>query len=412
MKKLIAVTLCAACLCSCSLFPGTQDAASSTQSGEDGFGFALLGEKQAETQASETFKRCVWVSYLDLQQILSDDAAQLQTNIAAMCDNLQKINATDVFLQVRAFGDSLYPSALFPNAGRTVYSVYNADIDYLSAFCAQLHERNIAVHAWVNPYRLSAAGDEEYARFVDAIKEKDRLAVIEYEDTRTLNPANKTAQELILSGVRELLDNYDVDGIHFDDYFYPTTDAAYDENTYAAFLADGGTMSLEDFRRTAVSELLAAVWAAVREKNEALLFGVSPDANIDRDYSSHYANVALWCGSEGYVDYVSPQIYFGFENESMPFAATLSQWESICTACDLIPGLSFYKAGTEDLFAGTGSVEWQQNFDIIAGQYAQCRASDKCKGISLYRYNSLFLPAQETASYAGLELYNLQKEIA
>ncbi len=394
--------LCAVLLLGGCAAPPAETAEPEPGGAQDPLSFELLGERTAE---NDDFKRYVWVSYLDLRDILCADGAVFASRVDTMCDN------TGVFLQVRAFGDAIYPSSLFPHAGTTVYEDFSADVDYLSVFCEKLHARGMEVHAWVNPYRLSASEDEEYVRFVGALREKDVLCVVEHDGALSLNPGNETARALVVDGVRELLDAHDVDGVHFDDYFYPTTEESYDENTYAAFLEGGGMMSLDDFRRAAVSTLIADVYAAVKEKDATLVFGVSPDANIKRDYAVHYANVALWCQSEGYVDYICPQIYFGFENESLPFSQTLRQWAELCGTCELLCGLSFYKAGKEDIYAGTGSAEWQQNFDVIARQYADCRSLDACKGAALYRYASVYSPPEETASYAGLELYNLQKEI-
>ncbi|MEA5051373.1 MAG: family 10 glycosylhydrolase [Oscillospiraceae bacterium] len=409
MRKLLSALCCLVLLAGCAAGAANTGGAEQMQSAEDAFSFSVLGERQAD--ARDGFKRFVWVSYLDLKDILCADADGFRANVAEMCDRLASIGATGVFLQVRAYGDAIYPSALFPDAGQTVYADYSADIDYLAVFCEQLHGRGIEVHAWINPYRLYAAQEGPYADFIEALRARDPLAVVDDGDSRSLNPGSETARALILDGVREVLDGYDVDGIHFDDYFYPTAEEAFDAHTYAAFLAGGGTMSLEDFRRASVSRLIEDVFAAVHEKGKGQTFGVSPDANIDRDYARHFANVELWCGSGGYVDYICPQIYFGFENESMPFSATLARWAGVCTNCGLIAGLSFYKAGAEDPFAGTGSAEWQRNFDIIARQYAECRAESACKGVALYRYASLFSPPKQTATYAGLELYNLRKEI-
>ena len=429
---LFVVVLIAVAAVSVWLIVGSNDKTGQPQpKGEDSFSETVLGEREAEQTTPESteasgkgenenkpevntqsgFRRFVWISYLDLTGVINEDKAVFLKNVETMADNLETLKTTDVFLQVRAFGDAIYPSKLFVSAGETTYSSYSADIDYLKLIIERFHERGVRVHAWLNPYRLKVTDNDAVARFCEGLSAQDSLAVIEYENTLTLNPANDTAKKLILDGVKEILDGYEVDSVHFDDYFYPTSDTEYDAFTYAAFLEEGGMMALSDFRRDAVSRLVSDVYEAVKAKDKALKFGISPDASITRNFPSHYANVQLWCGTAGYVDYICPQIYFGFENEFLPFSATLNEWAGICGECDLIAGLSFYKAGSEDIYAGSGAEEWTKSFDIIARQYSESAGNNICKGIALYRYDSIFKPAEETASYASVELYNLLKVI-
>lgn len=409
MKRLMAAILIICfCLSSCGYMKSGEEDVAFFEGKDDRLSFEVLGEREV----NETpFRRFVWISYLDLRSIISADREKTNENAEKMCQNILKIKTTDVFLQVRAFGDAIYNSDYFISAYNTVYSDYSSEIDYFEILLELLHSYGIKVHAWVNPYRLSDSQSEENSQFIKSLTEKDVLSVIEYNDGISLNPANDTAKELIISGIDEILNGYDVDGIHFDDYFYPTTDAEYDENTYERFIENGGMMSLDDFRRDNFSRLVAAVYERVKQKDASIEFGISPDASLSRDFSMHYANVELWCNAEGYIDYICPQIYFGFENESMPFSSTLGEWARVCGSCDLFVGLSFYKAGSEDIFAGSGSDEWTKSFDIISRQYIESGENGVCKGVALYRYNSLFNPSEETASYAAVEMYNLQKVI-
>lgn len=137
--------------------------------------------------------------------------------------------------------------------------------------------------------------------------------------------------------------------------------------------------------------IIAAEWCSrlyetVKNVNEDLLFGISPQGNIDANYSTQYADVKLWCSQEGYCDYIIPQIYFGFENENCPFTATLKKWEEITTEDDvsLMIGLAAYKQGEEDKWAGeSGEKEWIENPDIIERQITEVKAS-KAVGYALY----------------------------
>lgn len=429
MKRLIFLLAFAVVIAAAWFFLNEKEEKNTMPSGEDSLSSSVLGEKVAEQTVnitpkepatevlaqnevkSEEFRRFIWISYLDLADIITSDKTEFIKNIDQMAQNLEKLKVTDVFLQVRQFGDAIYPSNYFVSAGNTVYSSYNNDIDYLQLILERLHKDGVRVHAWINPYRLKANGNEVITDFTAALTDKDVLSVVEYEDTLTLNPASEEVKKLVISGVEELLSGYDIDGIHFDDYFYPTTAEGYDENTYARFLENGGMMSLSDFRRDNVSRLVSDVYEKVKAKDESIEFGISPDASIERDFNSHYANVELWCNTKGYIDYICPQIYFGFENEYLPFSSTLNEWSSLCGSCDLIVGLSFYKTGGEDIYAGSGSGEWTKSFDIISRQYSECTEISNCKGAALYRYNSIFEPSEETASFASVEMYNLIKVI-
>lgn len=132
------------------------------------------------------------------------------------------------------------------------------------------------------------------------------------------NPGSEEARQLIVDGVKEIVANYNVDGIHFDDYFYPTTDASFDSGTYAAYQNSGGTLSLADWRRENVNILVRQTYAAIKSINPSVKFGISPQGNMSNNYNVQYSDVAKWISTSGYVDYICPQVYFGFQNQHQP----------------------------------------------------------------------------------------------
>lgn len=374
--------------------------------GDDPFSAVVFKSSAADIYGPRRF---VWISYLDIAPLICTEEKTFRLNAEEMADNMASLQITDAFVQVRAFGDAVYPSDVFPSAACTTYPVLSEEFDAFSILLESMHAKGIRVHAWINPYRLHATQTQEYVTFTDALLAQDEVAVIRWGDGVYLNPASSIAKQTVIDGVREILENYPVDGIHFDDYFYPTTEAAFDDTSYANYVAEGGDMSLADFRRFHVSDLVSSIYTAVKQKDITLEFGVSPEASLSRNLDKHYANVQLWGASEGYVDYFCPQIYFGYENESMPFSETVSAWSEVCKSCDLIVGLGFYKVGTEDSYAGSGSQEWRQSFDIIARQHEEALQQANCSGVAFYRYASLFSPPEDTAAYVSLELYNLKK---
>ena len=197
-----------------------------------------------------------------------------------------------------------------------------------------------------------------------------------------LDPAYPETVELIESSVREILGNYDVDGVHIDDYFYPTTDPEFDREAFEV----SGSTDLAQWRMDNVNRFVKAMYDAVKNADERLVFGISPQGNIDADYNSQYADVRRWGSEEGYCDYIIPQIYFGFENENSPFLPTLKQWEELVddSIVSLIIGLAAYKLGREDKWAGdAGELEWINDPDIIRKQIAEVKNS-AADGYALY----------------------------
>ena len=203
------------------------------------------------------------------------------------------------------------------------------------------------------------------------------------------NPASKAVQKRIVAGVREIVKNYPVDGIHFDDYFYPDTDKKIDTKQYAVYCADGGNLSLGDLRRSRVNDLIRAVYKAVKEENQSCTFGISPAAGIANDRDSLYADVKTWATQKGYCDYLCPQVYFGFLNDTLPFMKTVKDWRDLVTACDLYIGLPLYKCGKADAYAGRGKAEFQENKNMIFRQIQFIRQIPAVKGFYVFSYGYL-----------------------
>lgn len=388
----------------CGLLSEKQEEAGT---GQDSFSDTLFSYRR---ESNKNFTRAVWVSYLDIVPLMAENQAQFENNIETMFKDLATISTTDVYFQVRAFGDSFYPSSVYPSANETIYNM-SSEFDYFKIVVDKAHAHNMELHAWINPYRLHASTSEIYQVFIDGLTNQDYESVQRTADGRTLNPASAVAQQLVLDGVQELVDNYAIDGIHLDDYFYPTTEPFIDEIEYQAYAEGGGTDSLEVWRRGNVTKLVKGIYDIAKAKRETIQVGIAPDASIDRDMQNHYVDVKLFCQTTGYIDYICPQIYFGYQNETMPFLQTVSDWAALATNCQLIVGLSFYKVGTTDANAGAGSNEWLENDDIISRQYLDSLAVTNCAGVAFYRYSSIFNPDAAMFAQAQRERENLQQII-
>lgn len=292
----------------------------------------------------------------------------------------QSVNT--VYVHIRPCGDSYYSSSSFPCG-----AYLDGDYDVLSIMLEEGHALGLSVHGWINPLRCQTV--EEMKSLPDdyIVKQWSENCkgtfVSEVNGRYYLNPAYDEVIQLICSDVDEIVRNYDVDGIHIDDYFYPTTDEAFDREAFEA----SGHRDLSQWRLENCSRLVHGIFESVKRIDSNVLFGISPQGNINANYSSQYADVKQWGGSVGYCDYIVPQIYFGFENETCPFAETLNAWENLVTAesVSLVIGLAAYKLGAEDKWAGAaGEREWIENPDIIQQQISLVEESDVACGYALY----------------------------
>lgn len=139
--------------------------------------------------------------------------------------------------------------------------------------------------------------------------------------------------------------------------------------------------------------MVKQVYSAIKEINSEVLFGISPQSNIKTNYNKLYADVEKWVSEEGYVDYICPQVYFGFHNQVQPFTKTVKQWCEITKSCKLYIGLPLYKAGSEDEFASSSKDyaknEFIDNSDIISRQISYIYQLDEISGFNIYSYSYL-----------------------
>jgi len=378
------------------------------KSSQDSFGnSAFVLNKEC---GQSDFRRAVWISYLDLTEIINcNSEKELAERLDEVAEELVSINTTDVFVQVIAFGDALHYSDFLPSANGITYNIELIDnIDVFREIVETFQDIGIRVSAWINPYRL--ANDElQIEKFCSKALSNGVSAVIPYNGHFYLDPSDDNTINLITDCVRELIEKYAVDGIHFDDYYYPTTSEDFDGIQYDLYIANGGGMSLEDWRRDNVKKLIKSVYDTVKSISDECEFSVSPDSSIDRDRNIHYLDVEAICTQKGYIDYVCPQIYYGYDNETMDYIKVLNLWSKICTKVDFMVGLAFYKVGVEDKYAGSGLDEWIRENDIIGNQYIDAQNIENCIGIALFRYNSLFKPSDDVSAAVSSQLANYRK---
>ena len=340
----------------------------------------------APTQAEAVPYRAVWVSYLEWQQVDFATADTFIKDTGAMLDNIRALGATVVLAQVRPFGDALYPSAYFPFSHIcTGEQGCDPGYDPLALLVEAAHARGLELEAWVNPYRIQAGLVPALCAASPARLHPDW---VKYTDTGAyLDPASAAVRQYIADGVGELCAGYAIDGIHFDDYFYPTTDPAFDAADYAA---DGSTLTQDDWRRENVNALMELCHDTARRYG--VRFGAAPVGDPEQNYALQYSDAARWL-RQGTVDYLMPQLYWGQEyvkngDASHSFAKLVAAWAALPRAAGvrLYAGLGAYRIGAGD-GSDTGS-EWFSGH-ALADQLNLLERLG-VQGAGLYRYASLF----------------------
>lgn len=339
------------------------------------FLFSSCSFKQDKSGDNQKFV-AVWITYKEIQDLCnsSESEDELKTNIDNILTEFKKYSVNNVFLHVRAFDDAFYSSSIFNTSDDCKDNNGNLKFDILKYFIEVAEEHNISIHAWLNPYRIrndnqiEKVSKNSYAGELLAENSNDERIIIA-NNSIYYNPAYPEVQNYVLSGIREILENYNISGIHIDDYFYPTTNEEIDINIYNNYIKNGGTLNLEDFRRNAVNSLVSSIYSLVKSYDENILFSVSPSADIEKNYTNSYADVKLWAQNEGYVDILIPQLYYGFYHATMPFDELLNDWISLQNShTKIVIGLAVYKMGIEDVYAQEGRNEWIENDNVIAEQ--------------------------------------------
>ncbi len=365
---------------------------------------APLYEVSFLTDNSNSFLKAIWLTQFDLHPIFRDGKKQREQQdfcvlAEQIFENISQMGFDTVFLQARPNGDSFFETELYPTS-KYVSGILGGELEYdpLEILVTLAKKHNLSVHGWINPLRLSSVDDAESLEsgyFVyDAFKSGDRM-VKQCGEMLFLDPSYKKAIEHICMGADELLKKYDFDGLHIDDYFYPV-DTVFDDE--AEFL-ESGLQNKGDWRRSNIDTLVSSLWQ-VAHKN-GVCFGVSPAGNLYSLSEGWFADAKKWTSTTGYVDYIIPQLYFGFLNAYCPFEQILSDWESIMKqeGISLFVGISAAKSamgsrGEEDAFAGTvqGKSEWTEHRDILSRQLKTAMESKIVSGVCVFCYSSLFDP--------------------
>lgn len=351
------------------------------------------------TPPKTQFTSAIWYAYYELD-FKNDTEATFKQKINKMFDSAVDLGCDAVICQVRPFADALYYSEYFPmSVYMTGTQGKDPGYDALEYMVKAAHDRNLQIHAWLNPYRISSSttnvnslADSHPAKkwLNDGNTANDRY-VLTYKNGLYFNPSEVEVQKLIINGVREIVQNYDVDGIHFDDYFYPFVNTVDEDFDKAEHQKSGTNLSLDDWRRANVNALISGVYRTINEIDSSVQFGISPSYHIsnngsDQNYNVKFADIAKWMNTSGYTDYIAPQIYFGYDHPTADYTKILNRWLSIPRKNNikLYIGLAAYKIGTVD----AKTTEWQTDDDILARQTLEAKQKG-CDGVFIFSYSSI-----------------------
>lgn len=331
--------------------------------------------------------RGVWVTYMDLDMNDTDRSYKsFKKKFNAIADSAKEKKFNTLIVQVRPFSDAVYNSSFYPYS-HIISGIQgkNPGYDPLKYMCKYTHKLGMKLHAWINPYRVRSS--EKLKLSKDNPYYKNRELGVKVGKGIYYNPALPKVRKLIENGIKEIVKNYDIDGIQFDDYFYPTTSESFDSEQYMKYRENVGVdmaVSLKDWRIANVNILVAECYTLIHNLKKDVVFGISPQGNIQNDYEI-CADVICWCSKSGYVDYICPQLYYSLENPALTFKQALKNWTSLDYSDDvsLYIGIAGYKTGT-DSDSGT----WNYSDKILQDELKLVRKK-KLKGFMFYSYANL-----------------------
>ncbi|MBR6509408.1 MAG: family 10 glycosylhydrolase [Clostridia bacterium] len=335
----------------------------------------------------------VWLSFSEINSILKSD--DIEEQIEQVASNCKDLDIKDIYIHTVSYCDAIYKSKIYPQTANSKV----VEFDVLEKFIDIFHKNEIRVHAWINLYRVSTTHSEPDKLDEKSIvrkwlsdEDKGNDSNVSLYNGIYLNPSSEQVRQFITSAITEICESYEVDGIHFDDYFYPTTDIEFDKTSYEEYISGAESpLSLADWRRANVNILISDCYDTIKEIDENIEFSISPTADIKKNYNELYADVEYWIES-GYVDSIIPQLYFGFSypDKAYRFENLLEEWTDLSkknSQVDLLIGLATYKIGTT---AVPDNEEWQKYEDIIARQAEICYNNSFVKGFVLFSYSSAF----------------------
>ena len=327
--------------------------------------------------------RAVWIATvvnIDWPKTGKDDVTKQKADYLEILDTYKKLNYNAVIVQIRSVGDAFYSTQLAPwsrfltgKEGQAPQPYYDA----LAWMIAETHARGFEFHAWLNPYRATM----DYNTSIlspehDYFKHPEWM--IKYGGKYYYNPALPDVQKHLLNIVNEVVQNYDIDAIHFDDYFYPYKVAGEKFNDTAAFEKYGNGMSIEDWRRANVNTFVKDVSVSIKNIKPWVQFGISPfgvwrNKSVDpkgsdteagqTNYDDLFADPIAWMQNK-WIDYIVPQLYWSMNHPKASYSKLLRWWSENSTNTAIYIGNGSYKINADSDKRWTNPSEIPNQIDL------------------------------------------------
>lgn len=332
--------------------------------------------------------RAIWMATawgLDWPQGVYSIEAQKSQYITYL-DRFKNLNINAVFMQVKPMGDAFYNSSYEPwSSSITGTRGKDPGYDVLKFMIDEAHARDIEFHAWMNPYRISSRANTgtSYPALHSSI---DPTWIVSHEKIQIYNPALPEVRKRLADITKELITKYDVDGIHFDDYFYPSPSAA---GTMVSDAADfqkygQGYSKIEDFRRGNVDKAIKDVHDVIVATKPSVVFSVAPTSDNNYNMNSLFADVTKWA-KEGWIDILIPQLYHEIGHKTADFQMRLSWWTQYSYNAAVMAGHGLYRFG--DPTTGTAF----QTTSELEKQFTITRRNEKVVGNIMYSAKYILL---------------------
>lgn len=332
--------------------------------------------------------RGLWVSFITIDMTDTDKSFEsFKEKFDAITQTAVKYKLNTVVVQVRPFSDALYNSDIFPYSHILTGTQGNEPgYDPLDYMCKTAHNSGLKIHVWINPFRVATSTTPKELSKKNPYVQNPEIG-LRLDSGTYLNPGKKAARKLVTEGVAEIIEKYPVDGIQFDDYFYPSdienSDYA-DYNTYKKSVKDDRTpLTLEQWRNQNINILISEVYNTIKSINKNVVFGISPQGNIGNN-KKMFADIKSWSETMGYVDYICPQMYYSLENPSLRFEDSLKEWREFEYHSDIkvYIGLGAYKAGSD-----ADNDTWLEADNILAEELTLLR-NYEYDGFIIYDYSA------------------------
>ena len=365
-----------------------------------------------EYKMQDTYFRGAWVTPLAGSIPAYSSKSQYQKEILEMFDILEYYNINALIFHVRIMNDALYPSKLNPLSG-----YMNTSEDLLTWVIEECHKRGIEFHAWMNPYRVQASGSKDLSRIIKKYKNYPQNPASSADNLLVnnaggviLNPCLESVRQFIVDTVMEVMENYDIDAIHFDDYFYISD--VDDDSYYNTLNPDG--LGKSDWRREQVNMFIKKLSEEMRaynkKNNRYVQLGISPTGiynngdgvvkydengnaissgsktNGQNHYESYlYSDTLKWINME-WIDYICPQSYWAFSHPIAGYADVMSWWDKVVKykKVNLYSGMGIYMAEREGY-----NYSWGFDSNEAVNQILYASTLENVQGTAFYSYNYL-----------------------